>query len=92
MQLNIKIKTTYEICTVDNNKTSTTEVVVCSPLEAMWAAYRTVVNLKTYSTFEEWQRDFDVNSAAVRLERLKKIKYIKSKEGAIVFISKYLNQ
>lgn len=88
MQLNIRIP--YEVCKVVNGKKEIIEVVAGSPLEAMWAAYRTCVTMKTYSEFSDWKRDFDEESGAVRIEHLKKIKWIKNKAGKIIFQSEFL--
>jgi hypothetical protein len=89
MHLNIKIP--YEICKVDNGNTQVVDIVAGSPLEAMWQAYRLCVTMKTYAEFSEWQRDFDEQTASMKIERLKKIKYIKSKSsGKSIYTSHFL--
>jgi len=89
MQINIRLP--YEVCKVTDGKSEIVEVVAGSPLEAMWAAYQLCVTMKTYTEFSEWKHDFDMDSAWVRIEHLKKIKWIKNKAGKVVFMSEFLN-
>lgn len=89
MQINIRLP--YEVCKVTDGKSEIVEVVAGSPLEAMWAAYLLCVTMKTYTEFSEWKHDFDMDSAWVRIEHLKKIKWIKNKAGKVVFMSEFLN-
>ena len=90
MALNIKIH--YEVCKVVDNKSEVIEVVASSPLEALWAAYRLCVNLQAYSTYEEWEQEFDLDKAVTRIDNLRKIKWIKSKSGTPIYASSFLNQ
>ena len=89
MQINIRLP--YEVCKITDGKSEIVEVVAGSPLEAMWAAYQLCVTMKTYPEFSEWKHDFDMDSAWVRIEHLKKIKWIKNKAGKVVFMSEFLN-
>ena len=89
MQINIRLP--YEVCKVTDGKSEIVEVIAGSPLEAMWAAYRLCVTMKTYTEFSEWKNDFDMDSAWVRIAHLKKIKWIKNKAGKLVFMSEFLN-
>ena len=88
MQINIRLP--YEVCKVVDGKKEIIEVIAGSPLEAMWAAYRSCVTMKTYSQFSDWKRDFDEETGADKIEHLKKIKWIKNKAGQLVFQSEFL--
>lgn len=88
MQINIRLP--YEVCKVVDGKKEIIEVIAGSPLEAMWAAYRSCVTMKTYSEFSDWKKDFDEETGADKIEHLKKIKWIKNKAGQLVFQSEFL--
>ena len=70
MQLNIRIP--YEVCKVVNGKKEIIEVVAGSPLEAMWAAYRTCVTMRLTRNFQRGSKTLMTKQEPIKLNTLKR--------------------